>query len=55
MIKGAVSVRVTGRVQGVGYRSWTVEYATHLGLSGRVRNRLDRSVEAVFSECGKKT
>ena len=48
MNKITVRVRITGRVQGVCYRSWTVEYATSLGLSGWVRNRIDGSVEAIF-------
>lgn len=38
---------VTGRVQGVGYRAWTLKAATDLGLAGWVRNRLDGSVEIV--------
>ncbi|MDJ0894287.1 MAG: acylphosphatase [Alphaproteobacteria bacterium] len=38
---------VTGRVQGVWFRSWTVSTASGLGLDGWVRNRLDGSVEAV--------
>lgn len=42
-------VLVTGRVQGVWYRGWTVEKATRLGLDGWVRNRSDGSVEAVFA------
>jgi acylphosphatase len=50
MNKITIRVRITGRVQGVCYRIWTVEYATSLGLSGWVRNRLDGSVEAIF--CG---
>lgn len=44
-----VSVIVRGRVQGVSYRAWTKENAHGLGLSGWVRNRPDRSVEALFS------
>ncbi len=44
----AIRVLIHGRVQGVGYRAWVVESATHLGLSGWVRNRNDGSVEAVF-------
>jgi acylphosphatase len=45
-----VRVIITGRVQGVGYRAWTVETAGRLQLSGWVRNRRDGTVEAVF--CG---
>jgi acylphosphatase len=38
---------VTGRVQGVFYRGWFVGRMTELGVRGWIRNRADRSVEAV--------
>lgn len=46
----AARVRITGRVQGVWFRAWTVNVARDLCLDGWVRNRPDGSVEAVF--CG---
>ena len=43
-----VRVVISGRVQGVWFRGWTVDEATARGLSGWVRNRRDGTVEAVF-------
>ena len=40
---------VRGRVQGVGYRAFVEEEATHRGIAGWVRNRRDGSVEALFA------
>jgi acylphosphatase len=37
--------RVTGRVQGVGFRWWTQRIGRELGLGGHVRNLPDGSVE----------
>lgn len=43
------AVRVEGRVQGVGFRWWTVRTAESLGLRGWVRNRPDGAVEVHFA------
>ncbi len=43
-----VRVVISGRVQGVWYRGWTVDEARARGLSGWVRNCRDGTVEAVF-------
>jgi acylphosphatase len=46
----AVSLRIRGRVQGVGFRAWLVQEADRRGVTGWVRNRRDGSVEALL--CG---
>ena len=46
MAEPARQVRVTGRVQGVFFRSWTQQQAIELGVNGWVRNCSDGSVEA---------
>jgi acylphosphatase len=45
----SVRVRISGDVQGVGFRAWTERRAVALGLSGWVSNQDDGDVEAVFS------
>ncbi|WP_460795659.1 acylphosphatase [Microbacterium sp. GXF0217] len=42
----SIRVRVTGRVQGVGYRWFVNDLAAAGGIAGWVRNRHDGSVEA---------
>ena len=42
----ARNVEVSGRVQGVFFRAWTVEQAERLQVNGWVRNCPDGSVEA---------
>lgn len=44
----SIRVRMTGLVQGVGYRDWTLQRAREAGVSGWVRNRRDGSVETLF-------
>ncbi len=37
--------RISGRVQGIGFRAWTLRRARDLGLRGRVQNHADGTVE----------
>ncbi len=48
-MRKAVRVVISGRVQGVFFRSWTVDRALVRGLDGWVRNRRDGDVEALFA------
>ena len=47
--KKTVRAVMTGSVQGVWFRAWTVQEASARKLDGWVRNRRDGSVEAVFA------
>ncbi len=40
---------MSGRVQGVGFRSWVTHKANQLGLDGWVRNRADGKVEVLIA------
>ena len=44
-----IKVRISGLVQGVGFRAWTEQRAHALGLLGWVKNCENGDVEAVFS------
>jgi acylphosphatase len=44
----AIRIFVSGRVQGVWFRGWTVDTAGTHGLRGWVRNRRDGRVEALL-------
>ena len=45
----AVNAVISGKVQGVWFRAWTVQQAQKRGLAGWVRNRNDGTVEALFA------
>lgn len=42
-------VRISGRVQGVGFRAWAAHRAEDLGISGWIRNEADGSVAALIA------
>lgn len=47
MTEKRVQLVVSGRVQGVGFRYYTVDAAQQLGVTGFVRNQWNGDVEAV--------
>lgn len=47
-MKIRVHILVSGRVQGVYYRQFTLKTASELGVKGWVKNLMDGKVEAVF-------
>ena len=46
MANFAIKARITGRVQGVAFRAWTLSRANAQGLTGWVRNENDNAVTA---------
>ena len=44
----AVRIIIEGKVQGVAFRWWIIEWANARGLDGWVRNRREGTVEALF-------
>ena len=48
MTSVAIKARVTGRVQGVAFRTWAKAEAVRHGLSGWIRNEPDGSVKALL-------
>ncbi len=49
MVEVAKRIKVTGRVQGVGFRAWTESRAEALGLTGWVRNEPDGDVSVLLA------
>jgi acylphosphatase len=49
MVHKILRLRITGRVQGVGFRAFVADAAETRGLAGWVRNRGDGSVEALVA------
>lgn len=49
MASASKNVRITGRVQGVGFRAWARGEAERRGLAGWVRNEGDGSVAALIA------
>ena len=49
MAEKILRLRITGRVQGVGFRAFVADEAERRGLSGWVRNRADGGVEALLA------
>jgi acylphosphatase len=47
--QSCVHIIISGRVQGVWFRGWIAKQAEALQIRGWVRNRVDGSVEAVFT------
>jgi acylphosphatase len=47
-MKSNVHVKISGKVQGVWFRSSTKQKAEQLGLTGWVKNTYDGCVEAIF-------
>ena len=49
MIESGKHVKISGRVQGVGFRHFTMKNAQDLNIKGWVKNMRDGTVEAVIA------